>query len=135
MQTACGITDQHIGLAGFGCCHRIINDRCWVRALLLCDDFHPGAVCPLRQLLNCCRTEGISRCQNDLLALILQLACQLTDGSGLADTVNPNHEHYGFAVLKLVGILAKVHLFPDGIDQKLFAFSRFLDMLFFDFFS
>ena len=71
MKTACSVADQHICLAGLRRCNGIVNDSCRVRTLLLGNDLYAGAVCPLRELLDRCRTEGIGCRKDDLLALIL----------------------------------------------------------------
>ena len=116
-------------MAGFRRCNRIIDDSRRVRSLLLGDDLDSGTIRPLRQLLNRCRTEGICRCQDDFLALILELTRKFADRSRLSHSIDTDDKDNGFAILKLVSILSEVHLLADRIDQKLTTLRRLFDML------
>ena len=134
MKTSCSITEQHICISRFSCCYGIVHDCCRICTGLSPDQIHTGTMRPLCQLLSCGCAVCIRCCHDDFLALILQFSCQFSDRSSFSHTVDTYHQHNGFSVFKFIGSITHIHLTFDLIDQKLFTFRRFFDLLFFHFF-
>ena len=130
VKSSCRITDQHIRISGFCRCDCIVHDGRRICSVLSADDIHAGAVRPLRELLACRCTERICCRKNNLFALILQKAGQLSDGGRFSDSIDTDHQYYRFPVFKFIGRVAYIHLFFDALDQKLFALCRIGNVLF-----
>ena len=114
--------------------YHIVYDCCRISTRLSSDQVHTGTMRPFGQLFTGCGTVSI-RCGNDdFFALIFQLSCQFSDRCGFSHTIDTDHQHNGFSVFKFIGSVTDIHLSFDLIDQKLFAFGRFFDLLFCHFF-
>ena len=94
-QTACSIDKHHVFCARFACGDCIKTYRRRV-AIFLADNFHLIAVCPNHQLLFGGCAKRIRCRQQHAGAGIVQMPCQLADGSGFACAIDAgNHHHSG----------------------------------------
>ena len=97
MQSARGVTDDHIAAACGAGVDGIKYHRCRVGAFLVAHQIHLRTVCPDLQLVDGSCTEGICRCQQHLFALLAQVVGKLADGGGLAHPVySDDQNHAGF---------------------------------------
>ena len=116
MQTAGGITDDHVAAACLGSGDGVKNDGAGVGTLGVTNDV---GVCPLRpdgQLVGCSGAEGIGGSEQHLFALGSQLCADLADGGGLAHTVDTHHQNdrgLGVQLQTVVGC----HLVGQNLGQ------------------
>ncbi len=102
-----------------------------IRALVVLDDVHTGAVRPDLQLVDGGGTERVGGSEDDLFALGFEVGRHLSDGGGLADAVYADDEDHGRGRHKVDGLVLAEHI-GHNFFNKTADFRRILDVLFFD---
>ena len=106
MQAACRVYQHHVGTIGLGTLKGIEGHRGRITSHLLLDDGHSYPLTPDAELLDGSCTEGIGSTETDLLACLLELPSQLTDGRGLAHAVHAYHQyHVGLMVARQIPVV------------------------------
>ena len=111
VQTTCRINQHHISTIGLGTLQGIESHRGRVTTHLLLHHRHTYALTPDAQLLHGSGTEGVSSTQINLLASLLKLPSQLSDGRGLTHSI---HAHYqddvGFMITGQVPVIVIIRI-------------------------
>ena len=83
------------------------------------DQIHPGAVRPDLQLVDGRRAEGIRRCQQHLLAVLVQVVGKFADGGRLADAVDADDQDNAGLGGEVERLAARKHLGDNLLERPL----------------
>ena len=94
MKSACGINYHNIAISCLCSVKRVIYNSTGVTALSVLYNLNTCSVSPYLQLVNSSRTESISRRNNYLFALLLELVAELADSCSFTCTINTDNHNY-----------------------------------------
>ena len=111
MQTTCRIYQHHVGTVSLSRRQRIESHRGRVGTHLLLHHRHAYAFAPDAQLLYGSSTESISGTQIHLLAGLLELPSQLSDGGRLAHTIHTDYQYdIGLMIARQIPVIVIVRI-------------------------
>ena len=125
MEPSGGVAQHHIHVPGLSSLKCVEQYGAGVRALVLPDDLAFGPLCPDLQLVGGGGAEGIGGAQHHPFALLFQAGGDLSDGGGLAHTVDADEDADAGLRVQLQGGVPHLHLrhqdLPQGLPDLLLA--------------
>src|SRR5579859_2995135 len=92
VQSTGRIHNQHVSAACLSRLHRVVNDRAWIRAMLVAHNRHTNTLAPSTQLFRGRRAKRVARGEQHTMFLPLQEIRQLGDAGRLPNAIDPHHE-------------------------------------------
>ena len=119
MEPSGGVAQHHIHVPGLGGLQCVKQHGAGVRALVLPDDLASGPLCPDLQLVGGGGAEGIGGAQHHPFALLFQAGGDLSDGGGLAHTVDADEDADAGLRVQLHCGVSHLHLRHQDLPQAL----------------
>src|SRR3954470_1585670 len=98
VESACGINQQVISVAGLGCGNCIMSDRGGIGTVIAGDNLNVEFLTPKLDLFDGCGPEGVASGEQDSVLFILERVRKLRAGGGLAGAIYPNDRDDGDSI-------------------------------------